>query len=303
MSVSSIPTYFTGTAVELETTLTVDGVPTNAVGTVSLEVVDPEGNITTPTVTPMGSGRYTGTALADVFGHWHWRWLAEGQSADEGEFWITSEMVPGTPDLENIRVAVPRIRRAVEGVVKAQWLLADDEVKDLCADAIADIILYSGNIFGKTLNVLARDPVTGAPTEYSVTPALGLPEETVIAAQAALNYFFHRFSAVKVSETIADEASNWSYDLSPNLLVAQLKQLQSERDKALTALETEEGVLESYHSFIAVRDTQTSRYIEPWVYGHSEGLGVGAGGLEGDFRFDSLATGGGDFVLGAGGTP
>lgn len=192
----------------------------------------------------------------------------------------------------NIRVLVPRIRRAVEGVVQAQWSLTDDQVKDLAADAIADVILYIGSFFGKSLDVTAVDPVSSAPTEYATSDAITLAEQGVIAAQAALNYFFFKFAGMKVSETIADEASSWDYSLSPNLLVTQMKLLVDSRDKALEALETHNGAIDEYVSFIAIRDTQTSRMIEPWVYGHSEGVGVGAGGLEGDYRF---GLGGGDY--------
>lgn len=197
----------------------------------------------------------------------------------------------------NIRVLVPRVQRKVEGVVSDVWTLTDSQVKDLIADSLADIILYTGSIFGKTLDVAQVD-TNGAPLEYTTSDMLTLPEQSVIAAQAALNFFFFKFAGLKVSETIADEASTWTYELSPSLLVAQLKTLQAERDKALEATMIDEGVMDSYVSYVATRDTMTARYIEPWVWGHPEGQGVGAGGLEGDFRFDELTSGGGDYNLG-----
>jgi hypothetical protein len=178
-----------------------------------------------------------------------------------------------------VSALVPRIRRAVEGA-GAPEVLSVDAVRDLAADAIAEVILYTGSVFGKQLVVTATDDQTGAPTDYATSDALTLPEQAVIATQAALDYFFHQFASTKVSERIADEAQTWEYTLSATLLRDQLKQLVAERDKALAALES--GVpLESYVSFIAVRDAHTSQLIEPWVDGNG---GVGGQTSE-DFRF------------------
>lgn len=188
---------------------------------------------------------------------------------------------------------VPRVQRAVEGVVQGEWELSSGEIYDVTADACADILLYSGSVFGSDLVVTGRDGVTNAPSAFATTTQLGPAEMAVISSQAALTYFYHRFKNAKMSESIADEASTWDYSLSPNLLIAQLKLLQDTRDRALEAVTARNGGMESYISFLSVRDTTVSRYIEPWVYGHPEGYGINAGGLEGDFRFDVV--GGGDF--------
>jgi hypothetical protein len=175
----------------------------------------------------------------------------------------------------DVRVLVPRIRRAVEGA-GAPPSLGDDALKDLAADAIASVILYTGSAFGKQLLVTERDE-SGAPVEYATSEELTLPETAVIAAQAALDFFFFDFAGKKVSERIGDEAQTWEYTLSANLLVQQLRQLREERDKALGALA---GVpLDGYESFLAVRDLEVARLVEPWVNGG------GVGGLERDFRF------------------
>jgi hypothetical protein len=158
---------------------------------------------------------------------------------------------------------VPRVRRAVEGA-GATEVLTDDAVKDLVADSLAAIILYTNNVFGKSLLVTDQDS-NDAPTEYAVDPELSLPEQTVIAAQAALDFFFHEFRDKKVSESIADEAQTWDYTLSATLLRDQLKLLSDERDKALEAIMAQGVALESYTSFLAVQDALTSALIEPWV--------------------------------------
>lgn len=165
----------------------------------------------------------------------------------------------------DIRTMVPRVRRAIEGA-GAPPVLTDDTVKDVVADALGALILYSSSAFGRTLDVTAVD-LNGAPSEYSLSTALSLAEQTAVANQAALDYFFFQFAGLKVLETIGDEGSTWTYELSPLLLANQLKLLQAERDKALEALEVDlGGTLDTYISFLAVRDSETSRIIEPYLY-------------------------------------
>ena len=110
---------------------------------------------------------------------------------------------------------VPRVRRALEGA-GAPEVLSEDAVNDLTADAIAEVILYTGGVFGKQLLVTSDDQ--GVPDEYATNEALTLREQAVIATQAALNYFFQKFSAMNTTESIADEAQTWEYTLSANLL-------------------------------------------------------------------------------------
>lgn len=174
-------------------------------------------------------------------------------------------------DEVNIRALIPRVRRGLEGLVTPAEL-TDEQVRDAAADACADVILYTGTLFGKQLVVLDTDPDTGAPSEYGTTAALTLPEQGVIAAQAALTYFFFLFAGLKVQERIGDEGSSWEYSLSANLLRDQLKHLQSERDKALDAAAAESGAsIEQYASFLAERDVCTARLVEPWF----ETAGIG----------------------------
>lgn len=186
----------------------------------------------------------------------------------------------------NIRVLVPRVRRAVEGPVPPPKPLSDVVLKDIVADALADVILYSGSAFGKTLDVTAIDDVTGAPTEYATSDALSLQEAAVIAAQAALNFFFFKLVSTKTEERITDEAGEWQYRNSPTLLRDALKSLQDARDKALDALKDDKP-LESYVSFLAVRDAEVARCIEPWTLPEPGGYMQGHSALilDYDYRF------------------
>ena len=146
-------------------------------------------------------------------------------------------------DLRDTQVLIPRVRRALEGpdalmgsAAVASSDLSDDQINDVVADAIADVIFYSGGLFGHTLEVTARDATYLAPTAWLVDPALTDAEATVIVAQAALNYFFSWAKTIKTSQRIADEGQEWEYSLSAQLLVEQIKALREARDRALEQL-------------------------------------------------------------------
>lgn len=176
----------------------------------------------------------------------------------------------------SISVLIPRVRRSVEGPVPIADAMTDAQMLDVVADAIADIILYTGSAFGKQL--IVTDSENGIPTEYATTDALTLPEQGVIAAQAALNIVYFKLVSLKTSERIADEAQTWEYTVSANSLRDLLKALTAARDKALSTLENRESFV-AYESFVAVRDVQTARAVEPWV------LGLAGSGQEVDWRF------------------
>lgn len=184
----------------------------------------------------------------------------------------------------NIRVLVPRVRRAVEGpLAPAADALSDDAVKDIVADALSEIILYTGSAFGKTLLVTAKDDDTQAPTEYATSDELTLPESSVVAAQAAVNFFFYKLVAAKHSERIRNEGGEWEWSTSANVLRDGLKALTDARDRAIQALEGR-GNFVAYESFLAVRDSEVSHLIEPWV----DSPGTGGMVLYQDHRFGGV---------------
>lgn len=164
---------------------------------------------------------------------------------------------------QDVRLLVPRVRRALEP--SGAEALTDDQVKDLVADAIAEVILYSEGSVEWTLSVTETE--NDIPVEYAIDPALDLPEQTVVANQAALNHYFHVFNEAKMSERIRNPAYEWEYARSANLIVAQFQQLVAERDKALEALADVGAPLDSYVSFLSVRDAYTAALVEPWVAG------------------------------------
>lgn len=186
----------------------------------------------------------------------------------------------------DIREMVPRVRRSLEGAGSTPSL-TDGAIKDIVADSCADVILYTGSLFGLTLTATSRDPVSNAPEEYATSAELTLAQQSVVAAQAALNYFFFLFAGLKVQEKISDEGSAWEYQLSANLLVEQLKMLQRARDAAIDAIkEQDPGTFDTYTSFLAIRDRETSRLIEPWAVQQLGSYGANGGGYGGqDFRF------------------
>src|SRR4051812_16914242 len=172
---------------------------------------------------------------------------------------------------EDIRILVPRVRRAVEGV-GTDSLLSDDQVKDLVADAIANVILFTGGVFGKQLVVVERDATTNVPVEYATSEPLTLPEGSVVAFEAAIQHTFFALRDMKVQETIRDEGQEWSYTLSTTLVRDHLKWLQAQRDRALNDVQGPTPV--AYVSFLAERDRYVAAAVEPFV------LGAGSGGQE-----------------------
>lgn len=174
----------------------------------------------------------------------------------------------GALDLSDTKVLIPRLRRALVGPADSGFddsELTDDETNALIADAVADVIFLTGTLFGHTLEVEQRDSLYLAPIAWSIDPALNEYEATVIVAQAALNYFYRTLSELKTAEKFADEGQEWSYQISANALAERIKGLQKARDEALDRVTTDDQENESWVSFIAARDLQTSLMIEPWV--------------------------------------
>lgn len=176
---------------------------------------------------------------------------------------------------QDVAEILPRVRRAVEGPVAVSAPLSDAALIAMTADAIADVILFTGGDWGHRLVVTERDATTNVPTEWAVDPGLELEEESMIAAQAALTYYFHLFKDRKISERISNEGQEWEYTLSANMLRDVYSALKDQRDLALNALRAEQPVLARYASILAVRDRTAAALLEPWVP-----LGGGTGGIE-----------------------
>lgn len=221
--------------------------------------------------------RHVTTDLATLEVGWY-QLVALDSDNDQG---VMDAVYDAAGPSNDIRVMIPRVRRAVEGVGSDE-VLTDEEMKDLIADALSQAIMYTEGRWGKTISVTAT--LDGIPVEYAVDPVLTLPEQTLVATQAALNHFFHIFqgAAGRVSERIADEAQEWEWSRSAQLLVSQFQLLVNERDKALEVVAaTDDTVLDGYSSFLAVRDAYTAALVEPWVSGHI------TSGQE-DFRFGTF---------------
>lgn len=173
---------------------------------------------------------------------------------------------------QDVRDLVPRVRRALEGPVPlASGALSEDQVEAVAADAIADLILLTAGEWPHTLAVSGTDADTGA-VSYTVDPGLSLPEQSLVAAQAALTYILHTIRDMKSSETIRNEGQEWNYTTSANLLRDHLKLLQAQRDAALESLSRANPIMVRVSSILAVRDRLASAVIEPWL---NAGLGGG----------------------------
>lgn len=179
-------------------------------------------------------------------------------------------------DLRDTRVLIPRTRRALEGIQAAgsgfdSSTFADDAVNSAVADSIANILLYKGDFFGATLEVVERDETYMAPIAWRTSRELTEAEASLVAIQAALDYVYITLVGTKQSETIRNEGQEWSYSFSATVLADRLKALRADRDRALAAIEAQHGQMEDWVSFIQARDAYVSSLVEPWV--HPSGVG------------------------------
>jgi hypothetical protein len=174
---------------------------------------------------------------------------------------------------QDVREFIPRVRRAIEGPVPlATGALTDDQIEALAADSIADVILLTVAMWPHKLLVTERSAPANVPIHWEVDPGLSLEEESVIAAQAAITYFFHEVKDKKVSETITNEGQSWDYEISGPLLRDQIKLLQQQRDAALKAVTEAHPVMARYASILEIRDRVGSALLEQWTRG-----GIGGG--------------------------
>lgn len=291
----------TGTNITISAGLTnPEGAPENpTANALSLLVVDPTGKedkFTEGECDHLGTGLFEKNIQANVSGLWHYRWVVEGDTAQEGTFEVESVFDQGLePDLTDLRVLVPRTRRACEGPYGApigKMELTEDQLYGMVADACSEIILFAGNLFGHELEVKKRDPLVGFPTAWKTETKLNEWEGAVIVSQAALDYFFHLFRDMKVSESIKNEGTEWSYALSANVIKNYLEALQNKREKALEGIRLHHPVYDIYASNIRVRDQATVGILEYWdTNSRSESGGVGLPGGQESFTFPWVGEG------------
>lgn len=173
-------------------------------------------------------------------------------------------------DLRDTRVLIPRTRRALlgphaSGSGAVANVYSDEEVNAIVADAIADIILYSGGeVFGHQLEVVERDDWYMAPIAWQTDTPLTEAEGSLIVTQAALNECLRQAESLKTSERIADEGQEWEYQIAASVVTERIKALREDRDKALTILQGDNSVSDAYINFLSVRDSYTAALIEPW---------------------------------------
>lgn len=192
-----------------------------------------------------------------------------------------SESLPSSPIYTmvawngGIAGMVPRAGRALQGF---NVTLTPAEIQALLADAVAEVIWYAPT-WGKTLVVTSRD-ADNIPLTYEIAPELSFPEQTVVVNQMALNHFYAVSQGGLTSETIANEAQSWSWTKAASMLADHYKALIKARDDALAVLiEAESEALDTYVSFLAVREARVAALIEPWT---TDG---GLGGQQLDYRF------------------
>lgn len=171
------------------------------------------------------------------------------------------------PSLTDLMVMVARARRYIEGPYgppENRPPLMDGQIYAMVADACADIILITGNLFGHTLQVTARDPTVGFPTAWATEAVLDEWEVSVVTTQTALNYFFFLFRDLKISQAMSNEGTSWEYSLSANVIRDYIAELRGRRDLAIKGLRDHHPVIDKWYSNIRVRDQATVAMLEWW---------------------------------------
>lgn len=173
-------------------------------------------------------------------------------------------------DLRDVRVMIPRVRRALDGPeatgsASVSAKLSDDQITSVIADAIADVIFYSSGAFGRKLEVVERDPNYMAPIAWRTSEPLSEEEQSVIVAQASLNYFFNALSTLKTGETLKEADREWSWSVSASAVAERVKELRAQRDRAIELLTSQNVIAEAWINTLAVRDSYTDLLIEPYI--------------------------------------
>lgn len=283
------PTYTVGTAAHLEADLTdIIGNPEES-GDLHWLVRDPAGaeeDRSTDVQNP-STGKYTLDVVADATGDWYWKVSSVSGVVVVTDGWfrvIDDYSIVGDPTQPtDLRVLVPRTRRYCEGPFPSpdRPRLVDTQIYEMVADACGDIILLSGDLFGRKLIVTQRDGRTGFPIAWATDQTLEEWESALITSQAALNFFFHEFRDKKVSENMANEGQTWEWQISATVLKAQFDLLKDTRDRALLSLKQWHPTMARFASVIAVRDRQTSAILEWWARSNpgqiGNALGIGGG--------------------------
>jgi hypothetical protein len=207
-------------------------------------------------------------------------------------------------DVRDLRVLIPACRRAIDGPTalasgSVSATLGDQEVLGVLADATAELILNTAsmdgtdmNAFGNQLVVVERDQFYMAPVAWATDQPRTTAQDAAILSQAALDHYFWLLKGMKTSETMKNEAVEWTYTiLSPNVLLAWINYLIANRDKAIAALQSINVVMDVYVSMVAERDRIAAAWLEPWVAEIGAPVpyvgGGGSGPLEYDYRFNT----------------
>lgn len=273
--------------------------PSGLAGQMGVTIMDSKDNVIVPRTTDgvtevaTGSGvyQYTGTAPATP-GPYVIMWDTGGEppvfatelfQVTPGSAFVPEGDVTTVADLTDLAVLIPWARRACEGPYGPPpnySELADDVLYPRIADACSEIILYSGSLFGHQLNVTARDPLAGYPTQWKTEAVLNQWEGAVVISQVALDYWRFLLRDMRTQVSIKNEGTEYGYTVSANVLTQYIKQLQDDRNRALDGLRFHNPVLDRYASNIRVRDVGTVAMLEWWDTNQFDQAGGMPGGQE-----------------------
>lgn len=181
--------------------------------------------------------------------------------------------MPVVTDERDIRILIPRVRRAIDGPHATSSAapssnFTDDEITAQIADAIAEVIFFEPEGFGKELIVTERDTEYLAPIAWQTSEPLTEAEASVVSIQAALNNIYFGLTSMKTSEHIVNEGEEWEWSISSTAVAERVKALQKLRDEAIEKLEQDDGSnVTAWVNTLEIRDRYTDALIEPWTHG------------------------------------
>jgi hypothetical protein len=178
------------------------------------------------------------------------------------------------PDLADVRIFIPRIRRELDpGTPPASAAAdySDDMLKDVAADAVGELYLVGGSAWPYALNIASATPASAfSPDqwEYYTDPEVPLMLHNLVAIQAALTQLYRDAQEFKTQEKISDEGSAWEVQRSATLMRERLAAMLKRRQEIIDQLKYENPqlVTDGFVNLLAERTPSLDVFIEPYYY-------------------------------------
>lgn len=178
------------------------------------------------------------------------------------------------PDLADVRIFIPRIRRELDPgtpIASAASAYTDDMLKDVAADSVGELYLIGGPAFPYSLNIASSTPAsayTPDQWEYYTDPEVPLVLHNLVAIQAALTQLYRDAQQFRTVEKVADEGSSAEIQRSATLMRDRINAMLQRRKDILEQLSYQypQFAETGFVSLLEERSAQLDRFIEPYFY-------------------------------------